>query len=525
MDNSSNNYDSLEQIIEDRQDLIVPQRKKYLTKSKYINALQCHKYLWMRCNRPEDIPEPSKSLQHIFSVGKEIGQLAQKRFPGGINISEEDFFENLKTTKALLRQSARKPLYEAGIAAGRLYARADILYPVDNEAWDLVEVKCSTCSKEIKNVYYHDIAFQKYCYEKAGLKIRKCLLMHINKEYIRDGEIDVNDFFTLQDLTEAVGNLQEGIDENVEGLLKLIDMSECFNCSIHEGCRKPYECPLIGECWKSLPAYNIFQLYNMRWKSRFDFFNRGLRDIKDTPKGDKKIKEKHLIQIESVETGQSHIEPSGISDFLKGLQYPIYYMDFETTFEAIPPFKGMRPYQQMPFQFSVHVQDSPGGGLKHFSFLWRKPSDPRKNFIQVLKDCLGSQGSIVAYYFSFEKSRLNELVELFPEYKDWVDSILVRMVDLLEPFKKFHYYHASQKGSASIKKVLPAITGKGYEGMAISDGGEASLEYARVSNGDIPEDEKNEAYSALEKYCSLDTEGMAWIVEELRKMGENPSPF
>ena len=192
-------------------------------------------------------------------------------------------------------------------------------------------------------------------------------------------------------------------------------------------------------------------------------------------------------------------------------------------FEAIPPFNGTKPYQQIPFQFSVHVQDNPGGDLKHFSFLWKESSDPRESFIRELKDCLGGQGSIVAYYYSFEKSRLTELAELFPKYKDWVDSILNRMIDLLGPFKNFHYYHASQKGSASIKKVLPAITGKGYEGMEISGGGEASLEYARVTNGDASEDEKNAVYSALEKYCTLDTEGMAWIVEKLRKLSKETS--
>ena len=160
MDDNFNSYDVLENLIESRQDSLVPQRKKYLTKSKYINALQCQKYLWMRCNKPKDIPEPSKSLQHIFSVGSEVGRLAQERFPGGISISEENFFENLKATEKPLKQADRKPLYEAGISAGRLYARADILLPACDGAWDLIEVKCSTCSKEIKDVYYHDIAFQ-----------------------------------------------------------------------------------------------------------------------------------------------------------------------------------------------------------------------------------------------------------------------------------------------------------------------------------------------------------------------------
>jgi len=200
------------------------------------------------------------------------------------------------------------------------------------------------------------------------------------------------------------------------------------------------------------------------------------------------------------------------------LKYPVYYMDFETMFDAIPPFDGVRPYQQIPFQFSVHVQDSPGGDLKHASFLWKEPGDPRESFIRELKDCLGDKGSIVAYYFSFEKSRLTELAELFSEYKDWVDSILERMVDLLVPFKNFHYYHASQKGSASIKKVLPAITGKGYEGMEISEGGEASLEYARVTYSDVSDDDRARVYSALEKYCALDTEGMVNIVDKLNKI-------
>jgi hypothetical protein len=202
------------------------------------------------------------------------------------------------------------------------------------------------------------------------------------------------------------------------------------------------------------------------------------------------------------------------------LKYPLYYLDFETFGPAIPIYDGTKPYQDMPFQFSLHVVESDGSEPVHHSFLAEGIEDPRPQILRELQRLLGSEGSIIAYNAGFEEGVLKELVEAFPEYTDWLEGILTRMVDLLYPFTNFHYYHASQKDTASLKKVLPAVTGKGYEEMAIGSGMDASIAYGRIMYGNAKEEEITRVRADLLKYCKMDTEGMIWVVDELKKLSD-----
>ena len=487
---------------------------KILTKSKFLNGLQCPKLLWIRCNAPQDIPEPSEQLQAIFDTGRRVGELATSRFPGGVRVGEDDFVKNLEETRQLLALKTPKPIYEAGIQSGRVYARADILRPSDKSGkWDVIEVKCSTGSKE---VYLQDIAFQRYCYEQAGLLIDRCYLMHVNNQYVRQGEIDPDEFFTLLDVTEEIRDFYDQIPALVEGFLRIIDMKSCPPISIRGYCNKPYECPMKPVCWAFLPDGNVTQLSNIRDK-KFDLIDQGIILIKDIP-ASFELSDKQEIQRACAISKREHIDKSEIENFLKGLHYPLYFMDFETIWEVIPRFDGIRPYQQVPFQFSVHIQRTPGASLEHVFFLHKSTDDPRRYFIRSLSDCMGSEGDIIVYNRSFEEGRLKEIADAFPEFAVSCQSMALRMMDLLAPFRKFQYYHPGQKGSASLKKVLPALVGHGYEGLTIAEGGTASAEYARITYGkDVTDVDRNQVYADLEKYCALDTKAMADILEKLKE--------
>lgn len=488
---------------------------KILTKSKFLNGLQCPKLLWTRCNAPEEIPEVSDSLQQIFDAGNSVGALATTRFPGGVAVKEDDFQKNIQETKALLSSPSPKPIYEAGILAGRLYARADILRPSLTKAgaWDVIEVKCGT---KCKDVYLQDIAFQKYCYEQAGLTIDRSFLMHINNEYVRQGDIDVNGLFTLLDVTQEIQPFSQLIPQWADGFLKIIDMPKCPQITIREHCSDPYDCQMKPLCWAFLPKANVLEL--SRGKSKgFDLLDQGITLLKDIPQNFK-LTENQTIQRQCAIDNTKHINKSAIGDFLGGLQYPLYFMDFETIFEVIPRFDGTRPYQQIPFQFSVHKQEAPGGPLEHFGFLYKRTDDPRRHFINDLAGCIGKEGTVLVYHQTFEEGRLKELAELFSDHSVSCHNVILRMMDLLVPFRRFQYYDPKQEGSASIKKVLPALMGKGYEDLDISGGGQASSEYVRVTYGkDISEKERDKVYSSLEAYCSLDTRGMVHLVDALRK--------
>jgi len=488
---------------------------KILTKSKFINGIQCPKLLWTRCNAPQEIPEVSEQLQAIFDTGYRVGELAISRFPGGTLVQEDDFVKNLEETRNLLASKTPAPIYEAGIQSGRLYARADILRPSNKHGmWDVIEVKCSTSSKE---TYLQDIAFQRYCYEQAGVLIDRCYLMHVNNQYIRNGEIDVEEFFTLLDVTEAIKDFYNKIPVLVEGFLKIIDLPSQPHISIGSHCGKPYECQMIPSCWAFLPENNVLQLYRGKSKG-FDLLDQGITLIKDIP-ANLKLTDNQLIQRSCAISGHEHIDKLEIEAFIKGLRYPLYFLDFETIWEVIPRFNGIRPYQQVPFQFSLHIQKSPGANLEHVSFLHKSSDDPRGYFIRSLIECMGNEGDIIAYNKSFEEGRLKEIAEAFPEFESSCQNMALRMVDLLVPFRKFQYYNLIQKGSASLKKVLPALVGSGYEGLTIAEGGAASAEYARVTySKNVTDADRNQVYGDLVKYCTLDTKAMVDVLGKLKEL-------
>ncbi len=483
-----------------------------LSKSKYLKGLQCPKLLWVQLNEPERLPETDSTTQFIFDQGHLVGDLAKRLFPGGIDIPTEDFMGNIAMTEALLER--RKPLFEAGVLSGRIYSRVDILRPSNRDEWDIIEVKSSTSPKEVN---IHDVSFQKHCCESNGLNIGKCFLAFINNQYTRNGEIDPEELFTIQDITNEVKEYSIGIQDRIDDMFEVIGKEVCPEIKIGQHCRDPYECAL-AECWDFLPEYNIFKLYYGGKKS-FDLFNNGIMTAKDIPDS-YKLNDKQRIQQACEISGKPHLDKEGISNFLGTLQYPLYYLDFETIGPAVPLFDGTRPYQAIPFQFSLHVVKDEESDPEHFSFLASGTDDPRPAFLAELKKVLGNSGRIIVYNQGFEEGILKELALAFPEYDNWVSQVRDRLVDLLTPFRKFHYYHPLQKGSASIKNVLPALIGKTYEGMEISDGQSASIAYQAVTYGDVPEEAREKVRADLEKYCALDTEGMIWIVDKLTELGD-----
>lgn len=480
---------------------------RLLSKTKYLTGLQCPRLIWTEIHEPRKIPETDPVTQHVFDQGHLVGELAKKLFPEGIDISADNFMGNIYRTKDLLQE--RKPLFEAGILAGKLYSRADILSPASEEEWDIVEVKSST---SVKDVHINDVAFQRYCCSQLGLNIRKCSLVLINNQYVKDGEIDPEGFFNIHDVTDQVEEASVGIQDRIDGIMEVVSNETCPEMIIGPHCRDPYECSLT-DCWDSLPEHNIFSLY-FGGKKSFTMYDSGILTIGEIP-DDYKLNDKQRIQQACVASGEPHINKEAIQDFLSSLQYPLYYLDFETIGPAVPLFDGVRPYQNIPFQFSLHVVRDKKASPDHFSFLADSSDDPRPAFLSELKKVMGDSGSIIVYNKGFEEGILRDLVEAFPEYNAWIDQVCSRLVDLLVPFRNFDYYHPSQKGSASLKAVLPAITGKGYEDLDISDGQLASITFLAATYGDMPEDERVKVMTNLEKYCGRDTEGMIWIVDEL----------
>jgi len=481
-----------------------------LSKSRYLNGLQCPKLLWIATNEPERIPEPDAATQRIFDQGHLVGELAKKLFPGGIDVLPDDFIANIAMTKELLRQ--RKPLFEAGVLSGQIYSRADILNPASEDEWDIIEVKSST---SVKEVYFHDVSFQKLCWEDSGVKIRKCFLAYINNQYVKNGEIKPKDLFIVQDISGEVAAAGEGIRDRIDKMLEVIGLPTCPEVDIGPHCNNPYECPLT-ECWDGLPEHNVFTLY-YGGKKCHELYGSGVLNIADIPAG-YKLNDKQCIQRACVINGTPYVDKEAVRQFLAELEYPLHFLDFETFGTAIPLFDGTRPYQNIPFQFSLHIQEKPRSEPRHFSFLGKGKQDPRPELLASLGRLIGGNGSVIAYNKSFEEGVLKDLGNDFPEHADWIANVVSRLVDLIDPFRSFSYYHPSQKGSASLKNVLPAVTGHGYEEMPIASGDDASLAFLTITSEDVPEEEAVRVREELLAYCKMDTQGMVRIVERLAEI-------
>ena len=485
----------------------------FISKSKYIAGLQCSKLLWYYYNAREQIPPYDEATQAIFDQGHQVGELAQSLFPGGVEIggSHTEFEEALRRTSEAL--SLRKPLFEPAFRFGNAYARADILSPAGKDRWDIFEVKSAT---EVKDVYIHDMALQKYTYAGAGLDIRKCFLMYIDNAYERLGEVEPERLFARADVTGRVDALLPNVGDNLRKMLDVIRREKVPDISIGPWCSDPYDCPLISICWNFLPETSIFDLSRIG-KRGFELLERGITRVADIPDGFR-LNATQALQVKAFMTGRPRVDRPAIKDFLGSLAYPLFFLDFETFATAIPLFDHVRPYQQVPFQFSLHAVRKAGGESEHFGFIADGNCDPRPGLLARLFPLLGTTGSLVSYNASFEKGILRESCRAFPDFARQWESAEPRFVDLLAPFRSFHYYHPDQCGSASIKSVLPALTGKGYDQLEIQEGSTASLEFLRVTFGDVPESERQRVRRQLEQYCALDTLAMVWLLAELENV-------
>ena len=502
----------------------------YISKSRYVAGLQCPKLLWHVCSARDLLPPVDEATQAVFDQGHQVGLLAQKLFPGGLSIEGNITFDEVESrSRELLGR--RVPLFEAGFRHGQVIARADVLAPAGADAWDLIEVKSAT---SLSDVYLDDLAIQRHCYEGAGVRIRSTSLMHLDNTYVRQGAVDSSRLFTRVDVTPAVSKRMKVIDRRIVRMLRIIESAKSPEVEIGPQCSSPYPCPLIPVCWKKVreTKNSIFNLARIGGKA-WTLYRQGVRTTGGIPAG-VRLSRAQKIQVEAEKSGGPHVDLRALRKFLSSLRHPLHYLDFETFQAAIPVLDGTRPWQQVPFQFSLHVgataggpsaggtsAASPptgGGPLEHHGWIWDGRGDPRRILMEELRRHIREEGSIIAYGAAFEKARLSECAQAHPELAPWVEGTMDRIVDLLAPFRSFSVYFPAQSGSASMKRVLPALTGKSYRDLAIQEGGQASREFARVTFGNAGEEERRRVLRELDEYCGLDTQGMADVVQALEAL-------
>jgi hypothetical protein len=494
-------------------------KSKNISKSKFISGIQCEKLLWFQFYRKDLAEEPDEQTQFIFDQGHLIGEMVQSLFQGGVLVEDdhEHIKEAIDTTRRMIDEGDMT-LFEAAAEHGRYLARADVIKRVNanTNEWDMFEVKSGT--HDDKEVYLQDLALQKLIFDGAGYPIRNAHLVVINNQYVRKGELEVDKLFKITDQTKTVVEIAKKYPPLMKRFLDVVDTDKEPMVSISKSrCTSPYECPFMNTCWKDVPEDSVFTLAHDRDQIANKAFAKGILKIGDIPEGTK-LNPRQKRQVLAARTGQPFFNPKGIQSFLKALEYPLYFLDFETYNPLIPPYDGLRPYQMIPFQYSLHVLEKPDGELKHFEFLASGQEDPRPLFVESMLENIGTKGSVVVYS-AFEQSRIKSLAEWLPKRALALGKLLPRIRDLSVPFRNQDIYYPDFLGSYSIKAVLPVLVpDMSYDDLEIGEGGAAALAYVKLTQSDLPRKEREQIRKALLVYCGQDTLAMVKLVEVLKSV-------
>ena len=488
--------------------------KPILSKSTFLRGLQCEKSLWLYKNRYALKDEILPQQQAIFSQGTNVGVLAQDLFPGGedATVAYYEQEKGVALTQRLINEGATI-IYEAAFAHDGVYAAVDILVK-DDQGWKAYEVKSST---KVSAVNIKDAAIQAYILMNSGIELTDIFIVHINNEYVKNGAIDVQELFTKVSVWDEIQNDLLKAPQQVKIFKNLLAQKGMPNIEIGTQCSDPYDCDFRGTCWKDIPDYSVFNISNLREKRKFELYNKSLITFQDLDLSTESFNPNHTLQIQSEISGNTFIDRERISGFLEQLTYPLYFLDFETINPSIPVYDQTRPYQQLVFQYSLHVQEKPNGPLQHFEYLAKADSDidPRKGFVEQLITECGDSGDVIVYNIGFERSKLEDAVIQFPEYSAQLQNIISRLKDLMIPFQQKWYYTPAMKGSYSIKYVLPALVPElSYQDLEIQEGGTASLTFSQMVDGSFKGDVDNTRQALLD-YCKLDTEAMVRILGRL----------
>lgn len=484
-----------------------------MTKTRFCRGIQCMKMLWMDNNMPEKGVDTG--TEQVFQTGNQVGEVAREYY-GPYDLVEyaEDKNEMIARTQQLMEDGA-KNIAEAAFAVGGLYCAVDLLHRTQN-GWDIVEVKSST---EMKDIYLYDMAFQYYVLTQCGVNVEHIGCLHINSSYERKGDLNLNGLFQLEDCSKPVMEIAQSVGDNTDRFLEYANQLEEPAMDIGLYCENPYQCIYREYCGGHLPQQSVFDIAGMRTSRKYQLYHDGILSYPDLLQK-AKLSDKQRRQIESsLRNAPDMCDKKEIRTFLSTLTYPVYHLDFETFQQAVPEYDGCRPYQQIPFQYSLHIEKQ-NGELDHREFLAEAGGDPRRALAERLIADIPDDACVTAYNMAFEKSVIKNLAAQFPDLSTSLMNIHDHIHDLMTPFQKQHYYSKAMQGSCSIKKVLPALYPNDpemdyHQLEGVHEGTEASAAFVGMKDKTPEEIEKTR--QQLLKYCGLDTFAMVKVLQRLRE--------
>ena len=486
-----------------------------ISKSLYCNYVQCKKMIWLNKYKPEEYIETKNDS--VLQNGNEVGDLARRYF-GSYSLVKynEVLIKMIMETKDYLKQK-KDIICEASFKFDNLFASIDIL-KIDEDGMNIYEVKSSS---SLKDIYKDDASFQAYILKKLGFKVKSVNVMHINKEYVLHGDLDLNNYFEIEDITDIAIKKEKEIEENVKEINEILDNNKEPNVDIGLCCFEPYDCPFFKYCTKHLPEKNVFDVSGINKSKKFKYYYDGIVSFEDLK--NEKLSDSALEQIDfDLNNKEPKINKEEIKKVLNKLKYPLYFLDYETCQLAIPFIEGTKPNQQLTFQYSLHILRDENSKLEHREFLGDiEDKDFVRKFAESLIKDIPDDGSVIIYNKSFEPARNREIAKMYPEYKKDLDRINSNIVDFMEPFSKRYYYTKEMQGSHSIKYVLPALYPNDpeldYHNLPlVHNGGEASDTFLCMKGK--TKEEKEEMRKGLLVYCKLDTLAMVKIYDKFKEV-------
>ena len=488
-----------------------------LSKSKYLAGCQCPRRVWLTCHAAELGTAPDAAKQAIFDQGHEVGRCAHALFPGGALVSEPawEHRQAIERTRALLADPAVPAIFEAAFEHDGVRIRADALERLPGGGFGLREVKATG---SVKPEHLDDCAVQQYVLEGCGLRIGSVELVYVNKAYLREpGGIEWAAFFQRTDVTSEVAAALPAVRERVARLHAVVRAMSAPEIEPSGHCFAPHECEFWAHCTRRKPDDWIY--YLPRLGKRFETLRAaGIERIEEIP-DETPLSELQLRIRSALRSGRPQRVP-GLGEALRDTGPPAHYLDFETANPAIPLYPGSRPFEVIPFQWSLHTDDG-SGELRHRELLADGAEDPRREVAKGLVAALGTDAAPVLVYSGFESTQLRELEDQFADLAPGLRRIRERVFDLL-PVVRRHLYHPGFDFSFSIKAVAPALApGLGWDDLgAIPEGAAASAALASLAAGRIPVAERDRLRSALRAYCARDTLALARVHRALLAMPE-----
>lgn len=499
-----------------------------ISKSNYIEFLVHPAYLWLKKFDKNKLPPIDEATQDIFDAGNLFESYVEKLFPDAVKIgfdrNDFDTYNSMPRRTQEAVDSGIDVILQGRLEANNTTCIFDVLKRVDENTFDLIEIKSSSSAKP---EHSYDLAFQKEVLEGAGLKIRNTSVIHYNSDYVRQGEIDVEELAIETDITEDVNSLQEVTREQIKSAFHVLDLPKCPDLSP----RYINELQVVGTKWKDywmdvffyinkeISDSSIYKLCRLDPDLIGTLEDMGVEEIKDIPEDIGNLHPKQLTQIQTTKTGERIIDKEKIKEFIEGFEYPLYFFDYETLASVIPMFDGMKPYQGYPFQYSLHILDSPEAELRHEEYLHAENSNPMPQLIEKMKKDFGDRGTILTWNMSYEKKCNERMAEIYPEHSDFLLGLNERVDDLMIPFFQQWIIDKDFFGSASVKYVLPVMVPElSYKDLTVSDGMKARRTWTQTILENKNTWNKDEILKNLGDYCTLDTYAMVRILEELKNL-------